>query len=145
MTPRIPTLPVLLVLLALLSCKKKEEQALPSATLPPPAPEAPAPAPAPAASAPAEDDDDDDDKKPATTTTKPAVKKDGGTTAKTDAGTTAKTDAGAKPTASKACIDKCNAVLQTCLTPAKKDGGFPSFGNPAQCQSAFSACQAACK
>jgi hypothetical protein len=138
-------LAALLVFAALLACKKKEEPALPDAALPPPAPEAPAPAPA-ASAAPAETDDDgDDDSKPATTAAKPTVKKDGGTTAKTDAGTTAKTDAGAKPAASKACIEKCNAVLQTCLTPAKKDGGFPSFGDPAKCQSAFQDCQTACK
>ena len=135
-------LPVLVLVVALLACKKKtdEEQPLPDAALPPPVAEpAPAettaePAPEPSASAP----------EPATTAAKPTTpvaKKDGGTTA------TDKKDAGSKPstTVSKACLEKCNAVLQGCLVPAKKDGGFPSIGDPTKCQAAFQECQAACK
>ncbi len=145
MTSRTSFAALLVVLVALFACKKKEEQALPDAALPAPLPETPATtAPAATASAPTEAEDEADPK-PVGTTSKPTAKKDGGTTAKTDAGTTAKTDAGSTSTASKACFEKCSAVLQGCLTPAKKDGGFPSLGDPAKCQAAFKDCQTACK
>lgn len=79
----------------------------------------------------------------------PGTKADGG--APTDAGAgkpdaAATTDAGSTGSAKfKACFDKCQGVLATCLTSGlSKDGGAPQPPNPVACQTAFSTCQAAC-
>jgi len=45
----------------------------------------------------------------------------------------------------KACSEKCQAVLQGCAIPQiSKDGGLPTFKDPAACQAAATACFAAC-
>jgi hypothetical protein len=87
---------------------------------------------------------------PVTPGTQPKV--DAG--AATDAGTAtdagaadagAKADAGAGPNAQN-CFAKCQGLLATCLTPQPgKDGGLPTFGDPAKCKAAQDTCQAACK
>jgi hypothetical protein len=140
MTTKGSVAPLLAILTALLACKKKEEQALPDALPEPVTTQAePVPVPGPAPTPAAADEPD----KPSPSTAKPATKRDAGTTA--DSGTAAKADAGATPSPSAACFQKCQSILQACLTPSQKDGGFPSLGDPAKCQAELQACQTACK
>jgi hypothetical protein len=79
----------------------------------------------------------------------PASKPDAG--APSDAGAStpdaaAPSDAGAASSSLKVCAEKCQAVLQNCLTPVfPKDGGFPQIKDPAACQAAADACRAGCK
>lgn len=92
--------------------------------------------------------------KPTTTTPDAGVTPDAGTQAdagaKADAG--AHADAGAQADAGggsagklKACTDRCQGVLQSCLTPTiPPDGGLPQIKDPAACQKAFQDCQKAC-
>jgi hypothetical protein len=87
---------------------------------------------------------------PVTPTPVNTPKTDAGATdagAKTDAGATdagAKTDAGAATIQS--CLTKCQQAFAGCLTPQPgKDGGLPTFGDPAKCKTASDTCQAACK
>jgi hypothetical protein len=82
------------------------------------------------------------------TTPTPASKPDAG--ASSDAGATtdaaAPSDAGAASSSLKVCAEKCQAVLQNCLTPVfPKDGGLPQIKDPAACQAAAEACRTGCK
>lgn len=62
---------------------------------------------------------------------------------KTDAAAPA--DGGAASTKLKACADKCQGIMATCLTPTiPTDGGLPQIKDPAACQAAANACKAAC-
>jgi hypothetical protein len=59
-----------------------------------------------------------------------------------DAGTS---DAGSTTSAKlKACAEKCQAVMQSCLTPSFTDSGVPQIKDPAACQAAANACRAGC-
>ena len=85
--------------------------------------------------------------KPAGSTPDAGVPPDAG---KSDAATpdAATPDAGADSGSivkAKACADKCQGVLQSCLTPSfPKDGGLPQLKDPAACQAAFDTCRVAC-
>lgn len=129
-----------IVIVALLACKlfKKEEPAPSASSEPEPAPpastaeaeEAAAPPPAETSAAPAAPT--------VVTTAKPKT---------TDAG--AKDAAPATDASSKgpnpACQQSCNAALGICLKPSAKEGGLPTFADPAKCKAAFDACLKACK
>jgi hypothetical protein len=45
----------------------------------------------------------------------------------------------------KACADKCQPVLQGCLTPTFSADAGLQVKDPKACEAAFNACQAACK
>jgi hypothetical protein len=134
------SLACLAVTAALLACKKREPVTAPDAAAPI-AIEIPE-ASAPPATAPVDTSPSTPTGTPAKPQPKPATKDAGAK----DAATTAQAEAGAGPKPpSKECLDKCNAVLSTCLTPSAKDGGFPSLADPTKCQQAFQACTTACK
>jgi hypothetical protein len=135
------------VLLALLACKKSSDPSpSPSAELPsggsptPVEPQTPTPAettvePTPAPANPGA---------PAPVAAKPTATATTTATASGSAAPTATTPPA--PTGpSKACVDKCQGIMQICLTPKATDGGFPQMADPAKCQQAFADCQTACK
>jgi hypothetical protein len=86
----------------------------------------------------------------------PSTKPDGGAQAdaslpadagKGDAGAPGDAGAGDAGSASarlKACAEKCQAVMQACLTPSFTDSGVPQIKDPAACQAAAEACRAGC-
>ena len=52
---------------------------------------------------------------------------------------------GSGSTKMKACADKCQAAMQSCLMPSfPKDGGLPQVKDPSACQAAFEGCRTAC-
>jgi hypothetical protein len=54
-------------------------------------------------------------------------------------------DTGIFPGKLAACAEKCQGILQSCLTPTfPADGGLPQPKDPKVCQSAFDTCRAAC-
>ncbi len=142
-----------LVTAALLACKKKDDaDTAPSATLPttpetPVAPETtetppttdPTTTAAPSPNSPATPAKPGTVPKP-TTSAAPSTA-DAGTAAAKDAGSAPKPASGP----SKECVQKCQGVMQTCLTPRTGDGGMPQLPDPTKCQQAFTDCQAACK
>jgi hypothetical protein len=58
-----------------------------------------------------------------------------------DAGTG---DAGSASARLRACAEKCQAVMQACLTPSFTDSGVPQIKDPAACKAAADACRAGC-
>lgn len=139
---------VLLLTLGLFACKRSSDAAAsasaepaevpttPVATDQAPTPTATTEEPAPASPTPGA--------KPATTpTTKPTATDAG---AVKDASTPPKDAAAPKPTGpSKECVQKCQSLMQGCLTPGVTDGGVPKLPDAVKCQKAFSDCQAVCK
>jgi hypothetical protein len=54
-------------------------------------------------------------------------------------------DAGAAGDKLTGCFNKCQGILQNCLTPTfPADGGFPQPKDPKLCQTAFETCRVAC-
>jgi len=85
----------------------------------------------------------------------PSIKPDGGADAastadggKGDAGTSGdggtSGDAGSTSARLKACAEKCQAVMQSCLTPSFTDSGVPQIKDLAACQAAAKACRDGC-
>ncbi|MCA9592907.1 MAG: hypothetical protein KC776_06335 [Myxococcales bacterium] len=148
---RATTVTLAAVLLALLACKKSSDPS-PSASAELPSGGSPTPVepevPAPTATA-------TDTTAAPTTPTPTTVTPTPTTTATAKPTTTATTSSTAAPSAtatttapagpSKACVEKCQSVLQVCLTPKATDGGFPQMADPTKCQQAFTDCQSACK
>ena len=54
-------------------------------------------------------------------------------------------DSGSSSGKMKACAEKCQLAMQSCLTPTfSKDGGLPQAKDPMACQAAFEGCRTAC-
>jgi len=53
-------------------------------------------------------------------------------------------DAGTGAAKMRACIDKCQPIMQSCLTPTFTDAGIPKVKDPKLCQAELDKCRAAC-
>jgi hypothetical protein len=70
---------------------------------------------------------------------------DAGTSADAGKPDAAAADTGSFPGKLAACAEKCQGILQGCLTPTfPADGGLPQPKDPKVCQSAFDTCRTAC-
>ncbi|HMR08889.1 MAG TPA: hypothetical protein PKA88_24080 [Polyangiaceae bacterium] len=137
---------VLLLTLGLFACKRSSDAAASASAEPAEVPVAPvATDPVPAPTATTEEPAAASPTPGATTitTTKPTAQDAG---AAKDAAAPAKDAAPSKPSGpSKECVQKCQSLMQGCLSPGVTDAGVPKLPDAVKCQQAFTECQAVCK